>query len=1226
MFDYEGKKLKLVIFSITTVILLILSFLYAELISPSDFGKTTKNFQSVLLRKEKLTDAIISDISKQIESNSTDSLFHESRYIDLSLKEDIIFLVYEDSLLKYWSSNSSEAYNPSLLSTNFNFFSNSWCEVRRKEVTPFLVIGLIRVKNSYPFENQFLENRISEQFHVPENTTISIEKTEYSIFSQEGKFLFSLQYPEKALPNEIQSFVLISLYLTSYIFLIITLILSYSAFGSYFRDKAILALGLIIDVIILRWITFYFQIPRDIYFLQLFKPSIYASSTLFPSLGDLLVNSVTILAIAFIIHKNLNLSKWISQFHQKLKYFISFLLLLLVFVLYYFLNSSLTSIIEDSTISFDLFNITTISIFSIIGLLCFFILILSFIFLSHEILLTLIKIFSVRKYFFLVLLIYSTLYYIVCQKIQSFSGFTVIFLVSYILLYWVFVKPGDNIIRLSWVLFILILFSFLSTYITFHANNNNEKQARQLLSQKLSNQRDFMVEFLFNEISLAVPSDSALKNLLETNALYENANTNKVQEYIRNKYFSRFWDKYDLLITICDSLKELSIQPENYTVNCFEYFDNLISEYGITTNYNNLTFLEINILGDNYIGIIDIPSTQTLKRIYIEVFSKLIPRGLGYPELLVDRKTASTFNLNAYSWARYEENEIIYHFGKYQYATNLANYRQIKKEDNFFDLNSFNHLFGEIDEDSDLILSKKNPGLLDIAAPFSYFFIFYGIIVGIAFIIYRGSFPLKRHSMNFKKRLQWSVISLILFSFIIIGISSVFYIINLNDNKNTDLLSEKSHSVLIELEHKLAMEESLTLEMGQYLSDLMYKLSLVFFSDINLFDLDGKLLATSRQEIITKGLISSQMNPEAFNQLNNYKNSLFIHNESIGDYKYLSAYLPFRNERNKPIAYLNLPYFAKQDDLSQEISTYLVAFINIYVILTSIAILITLIFSNYISKPVQLIKEKIGQIKLGKQNEKIEWVQNDEIGSLVAEYNRMVDELAKSAEQLSRSERESAWREMAKQIAHEIKNPLTPMKLSVQYLKKAWDEKTPDWDQRFSRFTTTLVEQIESLSNIASEFSDFAKMPKSKFEKLELTKVINNAIDLFKDSSQIQFDFRTSEKHFVKADNEQLLRVFINLINNSIQAITDPEKGLIQITIEPSEGFHIIRFSDNGKGIPSDQKSKVFYPNFTTKSGGMGLGLAMVKNIIQNSNGEISFESEAGTGTTFNIKLPVWIE
>ncbi len=522
MYGYGRIKLKLIIFIVATVILLILSFFYTSFITPSDHSKTKKNFQSVLLGKEKLTDAVINDISNQLERKNPDSLFLDSRYIELSLREDIIFLVYEDSLLKYWSSNSLEAYNPSFLSTNFSFFSNSWCEVRRKEVKSLLIVGLIKVINSYPFENQFLENRFPEQFHVPENTTVSIEKAEYAIYNGEGNFLFSLLFPDKVQLNDNQSLILISLYLTTYIFLIISLILSYSAIGSLFRNKPILVFGLIIDVIILRWFTFYFQVPKDIYSLQLFKPSIYASSNLFPSLGDLLVNSVTILAIAFIIHKNLDLNQWIDRLNQKLKYFISFLLLLLVFVFYYLLNSSLNSIIEDSIISFDLFNITTISIFSLIGLLCFFILILSFIFLTHEILLTFIKTFSARKYYFLALLIYSTLFYIVCQRLQSFNGFTVIFLISYIFLYWVFIKPGDNIIRLSWVLFILILFSFLSTYITFRANNNNEKQGRQLLSQKLSNQRDFMVEFLFNEISLSLPNDSTLKDLLKTSEQYEN--------------------------------------------------------------------------------------------------------------------------------------------------------------------------------------------------------------------------------------------------------------------------------------------------------------------------------------------------------------------------------------------------------------------------------------------------------------------------------------------------------------------------------------------------------------------------------------------------------------------------------------------------------------------------------------------------------------------------------
>jgi nitrogen fixation/metabolism regulation signal transduction histidine kinase len=302
----------------------------------------------------------------------------------------------------------------------------------------------------------------------------------------------------------------------------------------------------------------------------------------------------------------------------------------------------------------------------------------------------------------------------------------------------------------------------------------------------------------------------------------------------------------------------------------------------------------------------------------------------------------------------------------------------------------------------------------------------------------------------------------------------------------------------------------------------------------------------------------------------------------------------------------------------------LVAFINIYVILIAFSIFIALVISNYITKPLQLIKDKISQLKLGRTNEKIEWSKNDEIGSLVLEYNRMVDELSNSAVLLAKSERESAWREMAKQIAHEIKNPLTPMKLSVQYLQKAWDEKTPDWDERLKRFTQTIVEQIESLSIIASEFSDFAKMPKSKFAKTEIVEVIKNSIGLFKNATPINIALNYSENQYVLADREQLLRVFNNLIKNAIQAVADPSKGFIEITVEQDVELVIITFKDNGKGIPREQREKVFYPNFTTKSGGMGLGLAMVKNIVQNAGGEITFESEENVGTTFIVALPVY--
>jgi nitrogen fixation/metabolism regulation signal transduction histidine kinase len=268
--------------------------------------------------------------------------------------------------------------------------------------------------------------------------------------------------------------------------------------------------------------------------------------------------------------------------------------------------------------------------------------------------------------------------------------------------------------------------------------------------------------------------------------------------------------------------------------------------------------------------------------------------------------------------------------------------------------------------------------------------------------------------------------------------------------------------------------------------------------------------------------------------------------------------------------------------------------------------------------------QKMGRIGLGRSNEKIEWKREDEIGSLIAEYNRMVDELERSADLLARSERESAWREMAKQVAHEIKNPLTPMKLSVQYLKKAWDEDMPDFNERLNRISKTLIEQIDSLSAIATEFSDFAKMPSSKRVKVDLKDSIKSAIDLFKDIENVLFSthFLEEQDYIVLADKKQMMRVFTNLIKNSVQAIGKDSEGRIQIRISVAGDLFRIEVADNGAGMSEEIASKIFSPSFTTKSSGMGLGLTMVKSIINDAGGEISFQSEEGTGASFIILIP----
>jgi len=291
-------------------------------------------------------------------------------------------------------------------------------------------------------------------------------------------------------------------------------------------------------------------------------------------------------------------------------------------------------------------------------------------------------------------------------------------------------------------------------------------------------------------------------------------------------------------------------------------------------------------------------------------------------------------------------------------------------------------------------------------------------------------------------------------------------------------------------------------------------------------------------------------------------------------------------------------------------------------ILIALSIALGIFVSGYLARPLKRIQESMKKISLGRPNEKISWKTKDEIGDMIKEYNKMIDELTRSAQILAKSERELAWREMAKQVAHEIKNPLTPMKLNVQYLQKAWKEKSPDWEEQLKRFSESLIEQIDALSNIATSFSDFAKMPQTEFTEVNIMEVINNSVELFHKGSSLEIQFineTAQENIFIKADKDQILRVFNNLIKNAQQAMEEVLNPQIKIIVKPLDNNILIIVKDIGCGIPKEMEEKIFIPKFTTKTGGTGLGLPMIKNIIDASEGKIWFESEIGKGTAFYV-------
>jgi nitrogen fixation/metabolism regulation signal transduction histidine kinase len=367
------------------------------------------------------------------------------------------------------------------------------------------------------------------------------------------------------------------------------------------------------------------------------------------------------------------------------------------------------------------------------------------------------------------------------------------------------------------------------------------------------------------------------------------------------------------------------------------------------------------------------------------------------------------------------------------------------------------------------------------------------------------------------------------------------------------------------------------------------------------------------------------MNALAYLYLNKLQKSQLINNARIANLSFIAAYVPLHNSKSEVIAYLGLPYFSNEKDYQDRIGIFLNALINVYALVFVAIGFIAVFIASRITNPLTLIQKLLRDTKIGERNEHINWRRNDEIGNLISEYNTMISALEQSAEKLARSEREFAWREMAKQVAHEIKNPLTPLKLGVQLLEKSWKEKDPKFDVKFERFTKSFIEQIESLSHIASEFSNFAKMPETKLEQVNLNEIIEQSIILFRQSEHTTINFRNSTGNdvIVYADKDQILRCFNNLIKNAIEARSEERHCIVEILLYRKQDAVGIEIKDNGTGMHTELERKIFTPNFTTKSSGTGLGLAFVKQAVENIDGNITFETIPGIGTTFFIKIPL---
>ncbi|WP_373071644.1 ATP-binding protein [Zeaxanthinibacter enoshimensis] len=407
----------------------------------------------------------------------------------------------------------------------------------------------------------------------------------------------------------------------------------------------------------------------------------------------------------------------------------------------------------------------------------------------------------------------------------------------------------------------------------------------------------------------------------------------------------------------------------------------------------------------------------------------------------------------------------------------------------------------------------------------------------------------------------------------------------------------------------------------QYIfKDEIYRIADVQNVNFNIYNLEGELIRSSRPQLTVDSL-SMCLEAEVLNRLKESVDKRFVEDNMAAGDKYLASYTYILDPKFKPVGILNLPYFEDNSFNDMELREFLMRLGGVYLVMLLMAILLAYIVSTYITRSLQTISDKMGKTDFTKRNEKI-FVEkpSQEIGKLIDAYNAMIDELEQSAAKLARSEREQAWREMAKQVAHEIKNPLTPMRLSVQSFERSFNPEDPEIDRKIREFSKTLIQQIDTMSSIASAFSNFAEMPAQQNETLDVVKIVKLALDIFNEN-YIHF-IADEETIIAKLDRTQLIRVVTNLVKNAIQAVPEISDPRILVTVSSEGKFVKISVADNGVGISDDVKDKVFEPKFTTKSSGMGLGLGMVKNIVETYKGSITFTSQQGKGTVFTVLFP----
>ena len=1157
-------------------------------------------FQSQLKKKELEASNTLKDIKKIIVHSSIDSLIKYP-----FVKEDISYYVYVKGELVFWSENGlnvNQLSPPDSTDWHFLQLPNAYCVSKVSTFDSITILALIKIKNNYPYENDELDNEYSKSFNLDKQVLIKNGKAtdKLAVFCSHNDYLFSFELPPNGIFNEKWAAAGFMSYILSFLILLIL----YSR-TPLLRNKKTIGVKSF-GTILLIGSTFvglclYFNFPATLFWNKFFTPFQYASNPLLASISHLTIATGFIFSSIYLFYFRVIIDIHNSKTNR-------FLLQFFLVVYYIFFDDLLNGLIKHSSIQLSILHFEN---FSFIAIWIHFLILLWGIgfallfFKGHNIHKT-----NQLKSAFLIDLALFIVTFLICAFgwPSDLARISLSFIALWSMLYIPIVfKKYKNIYVLiaCWTFVFSGFLIWSSVVIDKDKRNSKYKILAQNISINGNIDNDKMADILLEELDIKISRDKKLNKLVQHQDSILVAN-----EYLNKTYLRGFWNKY-----------EMRLNSANVNSELHKMYQEFIHKAGSPIKKTHFYSLPSNENNMSYIGEFGIKTaTGDSVLFYTEFYPRRNFKSYSFPNLLISTTPDIQTHLNL-AIAKYEHQKLVYSSGKIDFKPTTNWIPAYKNE--FFSFIQQNQAF--------YIYSPKKDSYIVIAEIQRYETIAYWLYFGYTYLSYFAVSSLftwlflligrkKKFRIGLTAKFQYTFISLLVLSFLLILYASINFIQQKYQDEQIANLENKKNYIQKALQDLYYWNQDLNELNTQSLNFDLQDLSYIYHTDIHVYNNKGVLVGSSQPIIFNKNLIANRISPLPFFS---YKPNMNQY-EHIGKLNYLSGYTDFYNGDFLQIGYISVPQFFSQDEIRNEIESFLAVIIHIYLLIIVLAILLSLLIGKQLSAPLNMLENKLKEMRLGQRNEKIDYALNDEIGQLVVQYNRTLDELEQSAKLLAQSERETAWKSMARQVAHEINNPLTPMKLTIQQMQRTKQMNDERFDDYFAKSTVMLIEQIDNLSRIAGTFSNFARMPEANFERVDIATKLNSVVQLFANNFEhVSIEYIGDEKGiYVYADPEQLVQVFNNLLKNAIQSIPSKKIGNVKTTLRKIENVIVIEIIDNGVGIANELKTKLFTPNFTTKTTGMGLGLAIAKNIIEISGGTISFKSKVNAGTTFTVSLP----